>query len=196
VRVAAESELIRQRHIARFRELFPEQVAHLDWTVEELRRAQDSRLRRLVRLAAERSRWHRERLAGVDISTLTAVDLSSLPVMTKSDLMDNFDDIVTDRRLDLDLCERHVDALSGDTYLLDEFHVVASGGSSGRRGVFVYGWDAWATLYSSIARFPARDRTLHPELAGTPPVVVAVAAAKASHISAAIAATCSFYRFF
>ena len=166
-------------------------MANLDWTAEELRRAQDSRLRRLVRLAVERSPWHRERLAGVEISTLTAADLSSLPVMTKSDLMDNFDEIVTDPRLTLDVCERHVDAPRSDSYLLDEFHVVASGGSSGQRGVFVYGWDAWAICYASIARFPIRDRMLHPELASSPPVVVAVAAAKASHISAAIGATFS-----
>ena len=111
--------------------------------------------------------------------------------MTKSDLMDNFDDIVTDRRLTLDVCERHVDALHADAYLLDEFHVVASGGSSGRRGVFVYGWDAWALCYSSITRFPARDRMLHPELDGRPPVVATVAAASAKHISAAIGATFS-----
>ena len=142
-------------------------MAHLDWTAEELRRAQDGRLRRLIRLAVERSPWHRERLAGVEVSTLTVGDLSTLPVMTKSDLMDNFDDIVTDRRLSLDVCERHVDALRGDAYLLDEFHVIASGGSSGQRGVFVYGWDAWATCYASIARFPARDRTQHPELTST-----------------------------
>ena len=185
------TEVRRLRHLARFRELLPEQVAHLDWTSDELQQAQDRRLRRLVRFASERSPWHRERLASVDVSALTAADLSSLPVMTKSELMDNFDDIVTDRRLTLDLCERHVDALSGDASLLDEFHVIASGGSSGRRGVFVYDQDAWATCYSSVVRFPARDRSQHPELASTPPVVVAVAAAKASHISAALGATFS-----
>ena len=191
VRVAAGYELTRQQHIARSQELVPELAAHLDWTAEELRRAQDGRLRQLVRLAVEQSPWHRERLAPFDVPTLTAADLNSLPVMTKSDLMDNFDDIVTDRRLTLDVCERHVDALRGDAYLLDEFHVVASGGSSGRRGVFVYDWDAWATCYSSITRFPARDRKLHPELAGSPPVVATVSAANASHISAAIGATFS-----
>ncbi len=183
--------MLRDQHIARFGELLPEYVAHLDWTVEELRRAQDDGLRRLVRLAVERSPWHRDRLADVDTSTLTASELSGLPVMTKSDLMDNFDDIVTDRRLTLDVCERHVDALHGDAYLLDEFHVVASGGSSGRRGVFVYGWDAWGICYSSIVRFPVRDRKQHPELTRRPPVVATVAAAKPSHISAAVGATFS-----
>jgi phenylacetate-CoA ligase len=191
VRVAAGAELLRQEHIARFEELLPQQSAHLDWTAEELRRAQDRGLRRLVARAAEGSRWHHERLSGVEIPALTADDLSGLPVMHKSELMGHFDDIVTDRRLTLDACERHVDALREDAYLLDEFHVVASGGSSGQRGVFVYGWDAWATCYSSIARFPARDRKQHPELAGRPPVVAVVAATKMSHISAAIGATFS-----
>jgi len=189
--VAAGSELLRQQHIARFRELFPEQVAHLEWTADELRQSQDRELRRLIRDAVEHSPWHRERLRRVDIPALTADDLSGLPVMTKSDLMDNFDAIVTDRRLTLDLCERHVDGLDDDAYLLDEFHVIASGGSSGQRGVFVYDWDAWAICYSSVNRFPARDRASHPELAGNPPVIAAVAAANVSHISAALGATFS-----
>ncbi len=191
MRVAAGSELLRQDHVARFEDLFPEHTARLDWTAEELRREQDRGLRRLVHHAVERSPWHHERLSSVDIAALTADDLSGLPVMQKSDLMDHFDEIVTDRRLTLDGCERHVDALRGDAYLLDEFHVVASGGSTGRRGVFVYGWDAWATCYSSIARFPVRDRKQHSELTSRPPVVATVAAAKVSHISAAIGATFS-----
>ena len=49
---------------------------------------------------------------------------------------------------------------------LDEFHVIASGGSSGQRGVFVYGWDAWATCYASIARFQQRDWSADPALVG------------------------------
>ena len=44
--------------------------------------------------------------------------------MTKSDLMDNFDDIVTDPRLTRALCERHLEQ-SVEPYLLDEYHVVA-----------------------------------------------------------------------
>ncbi len=73
--------------------------------------------------------------------------------MTKSDLMDNFDDIVTDHRLSRAVCENHLEGLVGDAYLFDEFHVVASGGSSGQRGVFVYGWEAWAICYTSVVRF-------------------------------------------
>jgi len=171
--------------------LLPEHLANIGWTAQRLLSAQDERLRALVETAIKRSPWHRERLGDLDVAGLRAADLESLPVMTKRDLMENFDDIVTDGRIDRATCERHLDALAGDTYLLDEFHVVASGGSSGQRGVFVYGWDAWAICYCSIARFPIRDRASDPALASVAPVIATVAAASVSHISAAIGATFS-----
>ena len=111
--------------------------------------------------------------------------------MTKSDLMDNFDDIVTDRRLGRAVCESHLERLVGDAYLFDEFHVVASGGSSGQRGVFVYGWEAWAICYLSVVRFQIRDWFSDPELANVPRVAAVVAAANATHISGALGRTFS-----
>ena len=190
--MASAYEGIRQRHIARFGELFPEYLANLRWTPEQLRRAQDAGLRALVQTAIERSPWHRERLGHIDVASLCADDLVKLPVMTKRDLMENFDAIVTDSRVDRATCERHVDALTtADAYLCDEFHVVASGGSSGQRGIYVYGWDAWAICSCSISRFPAFDRASDPALADVAPVVAVVAAADTSHISAAIGATFS-----
>ena len=111
--------------------------------------------------------------------------------MTKTDLMDNFDDLVTDRRVTRELCERHLEELAGGAYLLGEYHVVASGGSSGQRGVFVYGWDAWAICWASMARFPQRDWASDPALAGVRRVAAVVAASKATHVSAAFRRTFS-----
>ncbi len=182
-------EEIRQRHLARLAELLAEQVAAIDWSEAQLRAAQDARLRVLVSTAVAQSAWHRKRLSHIDVRGLTARDLGDLPTMTKTDLMENFDDIVTDRRLSREICERHVDALTSDTYLLDEFHVIASGGSSGQRGVFVFDWDAWAICFSCIGRFSVRERASDPALAAIVPVIATVAAAKASHLSAAIGQT-------
>ena len=112
----------------------------------------------------ERSPWHRGRLGGLDIASLSEGDIVDLPVMTKTDLMDNFDAIVTDPRLSRQLCEDHLDQNPGD-HLLGEFQVVASGGSSGLRGVFAYGWEAWATCYASNIRFQTREWSLDPSLA-------------------------------
>jgi len=143
-------------------------------------------LRELAAVARTRSTWHRERLEGIDVALLSEADLKSIPSMTKRDLMENFDQIVTDRRLGYDACAAQLE--SGGP-LLDEFHVVASGGSSGRRGIFVYGWDAWATCYAAITRFQQRDWAGDPSLAGVERITATVAAAQPSHISAAIRRT-------
>src|SRR5262249_33686273 len=74
---------------------------------------------------------------------------------------------------------------------LDEYHVVASGGSSGHRGVFVYGWDAWAICWASMVRFPQRDWATDPTLKDVPRVAAVVAASKATHVSAAFRQTFS-----
>ena len=95
--------------------------------------------------------------------------------MTKADLMDNFDDITADRRVTRGLCEAHLEQDTGPGYLLGEYSVVASGGSSGQRGVFVYGWEAWAICYASIVRFQHRDWASDPALAGEERVTAVIA---------------------
>ncbi len=88
----------------------------------------------------------------------------------------------------LDVVEDHLDSLTGDAYLFDRYHACASGGSTGRRGVFVYDWDTWSIMYWSILRYEIRalrQQTLNPP---QPPAAV-VAASHATHYSSAIAQT-------
>lgn len=190
----ADYERLRQRHVALFEALFAGCCDRIGWSAEQLRTERLRLLRAVLLEAVKRSSWHRERLAGVDVREILESDMEALPVMTKTDLMANFDDIVTDRRITRELCERHLEELSRDAYLLGEYHVVASGGSSGQRGVFVYGWDAWAILWASIARFQHRDWDCDPTLVGVPQVIALVAASKATHISAATRQTFSTAR--
>jgi phenylacetate-CoA ligase len=130
----AEYEDLRQRHLADLAALLPEHVQRLRWPAERIRQERRDRLRELLRVATASSPWHRDRLAGVDPDTLEEADLAGLPPMTKDDLMANWDGVVTDRRLTLDLVEGHLAGLESDAYLFDRFHAVASGGTSGRRG--------------------------------------------------------------
>src|SRR5262245_7822291 len=185
------TETLRRRHVADLEAMLPEYVARIEWPADRLRSERRRALRALLAMAFERSPWHRRRLAGLDLS---GADIESLPVMTKAELMDNFDEIVTDRRVTLESCERHLSEATGDAYLLGEYHVVASGGSSGQRGVFVYGWDAWAICWASMMRFPQRDWASDPTLAGVPRVAGVVAASKATHVSAAFRQTFSTAR--
>ena len=184
----------RRRHVDHFDALLPGYVGRIDWPVDRLRQERQRALRRLLVTAAKRSPWHRERLAGIDVGGLSAEDVAALPVMTKADLMDNFDAVLTDRRVTRELCEHHLQQAVDGAYLLDEYQVVASGGSSGRRGVFVYGWDAWAICWASMMRFPYRDWASDPALAGVERVAAVVAASKPTHVSAAFRHTFSTSR--
>jgi phenylacetate-coenzyme A ligase PaaK-like adenylate-forming protein len=174
--------------VAELAQLLPGYVARIDWPVARLRQERTVALRALLATAVERSPWNRGRLGGHDIAVLSEGDIVDLPVMTKADLMDNFDAIVTDPRLSRQRCEDHLDQNPGD-HLLGEFQVVASGGSSGLRGVFVYGWEAWATCYASNIRFQTREWSLDPSLAQVRRVIAVVAASSPTHISAALSKT-------
>jgi len=184
-------EELRQRHVQTLLGIMSGHVERLRWPVERIARARQAGLRALLQVAKERSPWHRERLHGIDPASACEADLRTLPPMTKQDLMEHWDDVVTDRRLSLDLVERHLAGLTSDAYLLDEFHPVASGGSTGRRGVFVYDRDAWATAYAGFVRPMFLERALVPGLSTAPNTLAMVAAENATHMTSAMGQTFS-----
>lgn len=187
----ADHEARRRRQVTLGEALLVEQQNRIDCSLGELHDERVRALRALLAHATSRSPWHRKRLSGFDLDRASGADFETLPTMTKTDLMDNFDDIVTDRRVTRELCERHLTNLTDDAYLLDEYHVVASGGASGQRGVFLYGFEAWAILWVSIVRFQQREWAADPTLVGVPRVTAVVAASNPTHISAAIGRTFS-----
>ena len=177
---------LRRRHATEAMAQMPEHVARLDWTAAQIQTERELRLQRLLAFARARSPWHRARLAGVDLTTLTPAGLGQVPPMTKDDLLGHFDEIVTDPRLTLGVVEAHLQRLTGgDAYLLEEYHAIASGGSSGRRGVYVYDWTGWSSYFQGIARRGAYDRLHDPALAAAPAVEAVVAAEKPTHGSSA-----------
>jgi phenylacetate-coenzyme A ligase PaaK-like adenylate-forming protein len=122
-------------------------------------------------------------LAGFDFDAIDAEGISALPVMTKDDLMGHFDDIVTDERLRLRVVEDHLAGLTSAAYLFDRYHAVASGGSSGRRGVIVFDWDGWATCFWSLQRLMIRAIRIDPAMAGGTARMAFVAAGAATHVT-------------
>jgi phenylacetate-CoA ligase len=93
------------------------------------------------------------RLAGIDPGGFEPGDLGDLPVMTKEQMMAGFDELLTDRRLTRARVEQHL-AASGDepSLLLGEYVCLASGGSSGLRGIFVQTIGEYAEFAASILR--------------------------------------------
>jgi phenylacetate-coenzyme A ligase PaaK-like adenylate-forming protein len=94
-------------------------------------------------------------LRDVDPDRITGRDLAQLPPMTRKDLQTHWDEIVTDRRLTLEQANRHLEKVvaSGPAYLLDEYHVVASSGSTGQRTVFAFDFSSWLEGKLAMARF-------------------------------------------
>jgi phenylacetate-coenzyme A ligase PaaK-like adenylate-forming protein len=184
-------DLLRRRHVALVRDLLPRHVQRLRWSAAQLAIERRARLRDLLRVALSSSPWHRDRLAGLDPDRFEEEDLARLPPMTKNDLMAHWDDIVTDRRLTREIVERHLAGLTSDSYLLDEVHAIASGGSTGTRGVYVFGWEPWALAYAGLLRMSLWDRAVTPGAASAPNTHGLVAAHHASHMSSAIAETFS-----
>lgn len=123
------------------------------WSSARIRGHQTERLRALLTTAIDRSSYHRQRLAGVDPDTFELDQLPALPIMTKADMMARFDDVVTDVRVTASAVEAHLaDQGSEPTLLLDTYLTLTSGGSSGRRGVFVYHRDVIVPYICSILR--------------------------------------------
>jgi phenylacetate-CoA ligase len=187
----SDYETQRQRHVRGALALAPGLIEQMSWPAERLAAHRARRLRGLVRIATERSPWYRKRLSGVDIDRLDETALTELPVLTKAELMEHFDDILTDSRLTLAGIDQHLGTVETGSYLLGRYTALTSGGSSGRRGVFVYGWDAFAVFWLTCYRTLLRARDSYPDLASRPAVMASVTAAHFSHATAAMARTFS-----
>jgi hypothetical protein len=81
-----------------------------------------------------------------------------------------------------------LDALVDDDDLLDEYRAIASGGSRGIRGVFVYDSPGWVDLLLTLNRWRVHAQLAEP-LVGMFLRRAVVAAGKASHLSYAAART-------
>jgi phenylacetate-CoA ligase len=117
------------------------------WSREQLQSHQQKSLAELRRYVYSRSPFYREHHKG-----LYNAPLHELPVTTKPLVMENFDDLVTDRNIHLQEVEAHASTIKGNERYLDRYWVNLSSDSSGRRGVFLYNLREWATVLASAAR--------------------------------------------
>lgn len=122
------------------------EVDKVTWPLHRLRRLRDERLRSLLRYAKEHSPWHAKRLAHVDPERVSGDDLSLIPPMTKTDLMDHWDEIVTDQGLTLDAVQEHlVGAIQTQVPALlhGRYIGVRTGGTTGSSAVIAWDLDAF-----------------------------------------------------
>jgi phenylacetate-CoA ligase len=169
----------------------PEHIGRLGWDARQLADHQREQLRALLACALERSPFHARRLAGIDPGRFEPGQLAELPVMTKQQMMASFDELITDRRVTRARAEQQLTACAHEPSLLDGRYVcLASGGSSGVRGVFVQSAEEYAEFAASVLRsamapvFAAGG----PPPGGLPVTIVAAAApVHSSGFAAAVA---------
>jgi phenylacetate-coenzyme A ligase PaaK-like adenylate-forming protein len=106
------------------------------WPRERMQELQQNRLTRLVRHAAGASPFYKQHLADIDLSR--PIELKALPTVDKRTIMASFDEVVTDRRVQLADIEREMSVHRGG-YYLKRYRIHASSGSSGQKGVWL--WD-------------------------------------------------------
>jgi phenylacetate-CoA ligase len=127
-------------------------VGRLSWDAGQLAAHQREQLQALLASALS-SPFHARRLAGIEPGRFELSQLAELPVMTKEQMMASFDELPTDRRLTRARAEQQLAACADEPGLLyDQYVCLASGGSSGLRGVFVQTVGEYAEFAASIFR--------------------------------------------
>ncbi|HET7664588.1 MAG TPA: phenylacetate--CoA ligase family protein, partial [Mycobacterium sp.] len=171
-------ERMRAVHLNAIQAALVDHTARLDWTPDQIERYREHQLRALLCYARQRSPFHARRLRGLDLASATVADLASLPMMTKAEARNCWDDIVTDRRLNRERAERILTEQEWYSYTPDGYQVFSSGGSSGIRGVYVWSWQflvsaaclAWRMQVRAERREPRQGPTRLAVLeAGMPP---------------------------
>lgn len=120
---------------------------HERWTQSQLSQHRQRAVGELRGFAYARSPFYRQFHRG-----LLDTPLEELPVLTKSELMEHFDEVVTDRRIRLRDVEAHLATVAADARFLDRYRVVATSGSTGMRGIFLSDPTEWATVVASYNR--------------------------------------------
>ena len=110
---------------------------------------QRDRLSRALRHAATASPHYRH---AIGMAVGDGASLADLPALTKRELMDNWDRIVTDPRLRLRDVERHLGSPRAGALILGEYRAYATGGTTGERAIVVYDQPGWLQTIANMLR--------------------------------------------
>lgn len=174
----------RMQQFSHFLSIFPARIARLQWSRDQILLWQQTELRRTLAYAKSHSSWYSRRLAGIDPEKITVSDLDSIPPMTKKDLMENWDDIVTVDGVTLGDVQRFVETLTDHQFYNGSHHAISSGGTSGQASVILYDHQSLAEHAAGFLRsyLPEIFRITN----SLRPRAVAVGSTKAQHISVAL----------
>jgi putative adenylate-forming enzyme len=120
---------------------------HERWTRPQLEAYQAKELLCLREFAYARSLFYQRFHKGLFESPL-----HELPVLTKATVMENFDQLVTDRGIRLKDVRTHMANDREGNHFLNRYWVTATSGSTGNPGVFLFDRDEWAIVVATLGR--------------------------------------------
>ena len=130
-------------------------AVHDTWNRQQLEAFQSSELAKLREFAYAHAPFYRTFHKG-----LLDRPLQELPVLTKAIMMEHFDVIVTDPKIRLSEVQAHVSALADDAQFLERYWVMATSGSTGSPGIFLFAASEWAAVLASFLRKERRCAVL------------------------------------
>lgn len=117
------------------------------WPADRLRAFQERRLAELRAFALARSPFYRRFHRGLE-----EAPLSRLPVLTKADLMENFDDLVTDRAVRLADAKAHMTGPAATALFRGRYVITATSGTTGQPGIILHDPGEWRAVIGSYGR--------------------------------------------
>ncbi len=127
-------------HMEQFRQ-------HDRWTRVQLEAYQAEAFRRQRGYAYVRSPFYQQFHKG-----LYNAPLQELPVLTKAMVMENFDELVTDRAIRLEDVRAHMANDREGKRFLNHYWVTATSGSTGHPGIFLFDRDEWSNVVATFGR--------------------------------------------
>lgn len=135
---------------ARLQARIDDLLTHARWSRQTLIHHQDALLQTMLSHVVTHSPWHRKRLSRLVNDKRSLADF---PVMTKADLMSDFDEIVTDTEVKLIAVEQHLAGSRSGERFLGRYCVFATGGTSGIRAILLHDEPAWYNVVANMVRF-------------------------------------------
>jgi phenylacetate-coenzyme A ligase PaaK-like adenylate-forming protein/putative sterol carrier protein len=119
-------------------------------SAEGLAELQQEKFHKMLRHAVDNCPFYRNLYREIDIETAS---IQELPTIDKTMVMNNFEDIVTDSRLNLAEIRAFLNNLTSRKAIYEnEFVVGATSGTTGTPGVFCYSFAEWRTAMLSNTR--------------------------------------------
>lgn len=132
-----------------------QQKLNTNKTRQQIKALQKRKLDKMLTFAYAHSPYYRKAFeaAGITAQNITKTPLSKFPTLNKQQLIDNFDELVTDRSLKQKSLVRFDEKTTGgNSRFRGKYHVVHSSGSTGTPRYFVYDNSAWEQMLIGIIR--------------------------------------------